>query len=288
MRQGPQDGWVGKVQLAIAIAGAVFLVLPLFVVFPMAFSSSQRLEFPPPGYSLDLFRGLFASTAWMSSIATSFKVATMASLLAMLLGVPASYAIVRRKFLGRGLLYALLLTPLVVPVIIIALSLFLAFGPLRLVGNIYALAVGHALLGVPFVVVMTTAVLRDFDIRLEHAARSLGAGPLQSFLFVTFPSIASGIFVGALTAFAISFDEVVMALIIGGRSSNTLPRQIWSGLVTQVDPVVPAVSALLIGAVLSALALVWTRQAFAGRAGRRRKAKPAPSASGLAATEAPR
>ena len=266
-----QDGWVGSLQAGVAIAGALFLLLPLVIVFPMAFSTAERLSFPPPGYSFDLYARLFGSEAWLSAISMSFQVGLLAAAAATLLGVPASYAIVRFRFAGKRLLYALLLTPLVVPVIIIALSLFLTFAPMRLIGNLYALAAGHALLGVPFVVVMTTSVLRDFDVNLEHAARSLGATWWQTFWHVTLPGIASGVSLGAFIAFAVSFDEVILVLFVGGRTANTLPRQIWGGITTNLDPVIPAVSALLIGAVFFVFAMIWTRQWSAARS-RRRKA----------------
>jgi ABC-type spermidine/putrescine transport system permease subunit II len=264
-----QDGWVGRAQLSVAVIGAAFLLLPLLIIFPMAFSDARYLTFPPPGYSLALYRNLFSSDVWLSAIAMSFQVAVAAALVAVALGVPAAYAIVRFGFLGRQLLYALLLTPLVVPVIIIALSLFLTFAPIGLTGNPWALALGHSLLGIPFVVVMTTSVLRDFDINLERAAQSLGASGLRTFAHVTFPGIRAGVLLGAFSAFAISFDEVVLAIFIGGRTANTLPRQIWGGITTSLDPVIPAVSALLIVAVFVGFTIVWLRQVSQARLKRR-------------------
>lgn len=254
-----QDGWIGNAQLVLAVAGALFLILPLVVIFPMAFSDAERLTFPPPAYSFALYRKLFASEAWLQAIASSFQVAIAAAAIAVLLAVPAAYAIVRYRFFGRRALYALLLTPLVVPVIILALALFLTFAPMQLVGNLWALAAAHALLGIPFVLVMTVSVLRDFNLNLERAALSLGASGLRAFLHVTFPGIRSGILLGAFTAFAVSFDEVVLVIFIGGRTANTLPRQIWGGITTQLDPVIPAVSALLIAAVVAVFAAVGLR-----------------------------
>ena len=265
-----QDGWIGNAQLVLAIAGALFLLLPLVVIFPMAFSDAERLTFPPPSYSFELYRELFSSEAWLSAIATSFQVALAASVIAVLLGVPAAYAIVRFRFFGRRALYALMLTPLVVPVIILALALFLTFAPLKLVGNLWALAAAHALLGIPFVVVMTVSVLRDFNINLERAALSLGASGFRTFLHVTYPGIRSGVLLGAFTAFAVSFDEVVLVIFIGGRTANTLPRQIWGGITTQLDPVIPAVSALLIAAVVTVFAAVGLRHLAATKAATRR------------------
>ena len=262
-----QDGWIGAAYYWLAVAAAAFLILPLVIIFPMAFSTAERLAFPPPGYSLALYERFFSSSAWLSAVFTSLHVATVAAAIAVMLGVPASYAIVRYRFFGRRLLYAVLLTPLVVPVIIVGLSLFLAFAPMRLIGNPWALATGHALLGIPFVVVMTIAVLRDFDINLERAARSLGASGVRAFWHVTLPGIRAGVTVGALSAFAISFDEVVLAIFIGGRDANTLPRQIWGGVTTTLDPVIPAVSALLIAAVVLAFAVVGLRQWLALREG---------------------
>jgi len=264
-----QDGWIGKAQLVLALLGALFLLLPLAVIFPMAFSDAERLTFPPPGYSLELYEKLFTSPDWLSAIGLSLQVAAVAAALAVALGVPAAYAIVRFRFWGRRTLYAILMTPLVVPVVIIALALFLTFAPIGMVGNLWALAASHALLGIPFVVVMTISVLRDFDLNLERAALSLGASGLQTFARVTYPGIRSGVLVGAFTAFAVSFDEVVLVIFIGGREANTLPRQIWGGITTQLDPVIPVVSALLIGIVVAAFTAVGLRhlRAQAGRRG---------------------
>ena len=270
-----QDGWIGNAHLVLAIAGALFLLLPLIVIFPMAFSDAERLTFPPPAYSFALYEKLFASDEWLQAIATSFQVAVAAAAVAVLLGVPAAYAIVRYRFFGRRALYALLLMPLVVPVIILALALFLTFAPLQLVGNLWALAAAHALLGVPFVVVMTVSVLRDFNWNLERAALSLGAGGFRAFLHVTFPGIRSGVLLGAFTAFAVSFDEAVLVLFIGGRTANTLPRQIWGGITTQLDPVIPAVSALLIVAVIAVFAAVGVRTLAAAKS--RPRAAPQPT-----------
>ncbi len=272
-----QDGWVGTAQLVLAIGGALFLLLPLLVIFPMAFSAAEQLTFPPPGYSFALYRKLFASEEWLAAIAMSLQVATIASIIAMLLGVPASYAIVRYRFFGRRALYALLLTPLVVPVIIVALALFLTFAPMKLVGNLWVVAVSHALLCIPFVVVMTISVLRDFNMNLERAALSLGASGFRAFLHVTFPGIRSGVLLGGITAFAVSFDEVVLVIFIGGRQANTLPRQIWGGITTQLDPVIPAVSALLIVAVVAIFAAIGLRHLSVAHAGRRATPKGAPA-----------
>ncbi len=264
-RNSWNDGWVGTVQVWIAVLAAIFLILPLLVVYPMAFSTAQSLEFPPPGYSLDLFKRLIADEQWMSSIRLSLIVGVMAALIASVFAVPVSYAIVRIDFSGKRALYAMLLAPLVVSNIIIALSLFLAFAGAGLVGNVIALAFAHALVAMPYVVVLTTAVLRDFDVRLEHAARSLGGSPIKTFFFVTLPGIRSGVLLGAFIAFAISFDEIILTLFLGGRTANTLPRQIWSGLTTSLDPIIAAVSAMLVTIVFLIFALVWVRQFLADR-----------------------
>ncbi|MBS1870040.1 MAG: ABC transporter permease [Actinobacteria bacterium] len=246
------DGWVGTAALVLALAGTLFLVVPLLVIFPMAFSTSRSLAFPPPGYSLDLFGELLGSPAWRAAILTSAQVGVVAAAIATCVGVPAAYAIARHDFPGKRALYALLLTPLVFPVIIVALSLFLTFAPLHLTGNRWAVAVGHSLLGIPFVIVVVTTVLRESDVRLEHAARSLGASPWRAFAHVTLPQIRSGILTGAFFAFAVSWDEVVMVVFVGGQSAMTLPLKIWGGITTSLDPVIPAVAALLLTPVLLA------------------------------------
>jgi len=257
-----EDGWVGMCHLSVAVAVCTFLVCPLLVIFPMSLSAADNLIFPPTSYSFRNYQAVVQSSVWISAIIRSFQVATMAALVAMVLGVSASYALSRFRFPMKRLFYFLLLSPMVLPVIIIALGLFLTYAPFHLVGNPWFVALTHGLLGIPFVVIMTSAALRDFDVGYEQAAKSLGATSLQTFWKVVLPSIRTAIMAGALLAFAISFDELVIVLFLGGQGTITVPRQMWSGIHTALDPLVPVVSSFLnlLVCVIGALVLVLQRR----------------------------
>ncbi len=224
----------------------LFLILPTFVIIPISFSSAKFLQFPPQGFSLQWYADYFGSRTWVSATILSFQVAIMTMLCATFLGTLASLALVRGNFKGKKLIYAMLLSPLVVPVIIVGVSLYYFFSWLHLIGNMWGLVMAHTCLALPFVVVNVTATLQGFDITLERAALSLGASRLTTFMKVTFPLIRPGVITGALFAFITSFDEVVIAIFITGSRAVTLPRQMWDGIRVSINPTISAVASLLI------------------------------------------
>lgn len=224
----------------------LFLILPTFVIIPISFSSAKFLQFPPQGFSLQWYADYFGSRTWVSATILSFQVAILTMLCATFLGTLASLALVRGNFKGKKLIYAMLLSPLVIPVIIVGVSLYYFFSWLHLIGNMWGLVMAHTCLALPFVVVNVTATLQGFDITLERAALSLGASRLTTFMKVTFPLIRPGVITGALFAFITSFDEVVIAIFITGSRAVTLPRQMWDGIRISINPTISAVASLLI------------------------------------------
>ena len=224
----------------------LFLILPTFVIIPISFSSAKFLQFPPQGFSLQWYAEYFGSRTWVSATILSFQVAIMTMLCATFLGTLASLALVRGNFKGKKLIYAMLLSPLVIPVIIVGVSLYYFFSWLHLIGTMWGLVMAHTCLALPFVVVNVTATLQGFDITLERAALSLGASRLTTFMKVTFPLIRPGVITGALFAFITSFDEVVIAIFITGSRAVTLPRQMWDGIRISINPTISAVASLLI------------------------------------------
>ena len=224
----------------------LFLVLPTFVIIPISFSSAKFLQFPPQGFSLQWYADYFGSRTWVSATILSFQVAILTMLCATFLGTLASLALVRGNFKGKKLIYAMLLSPLVIPVIIVGVSLYYFFSWLHLIGTMWGLVMAHTCLALPFVVVNVTATLQGFDITLERAALSLGASRLATFMKVTFPLIRPGVITGALFAFITSFDEVVIAIFITGSRAVTLPRQMWDGIRISINPTISAVASLLI------------------------------------------
>lgn len=223
----------------------LFLVLPIFIIIPMSFSSSKFLQFPPAGFSLQWYERYFTSRNWISATVRSFQVGILTMIFATILGTSASFAIIRGDFKGKQVLYGIILSPIIVPVVITSVAVYYVFAGLHLVGSIWALVMTHTVLALPFVVVNVTATLQGFDITLERAALSLGANRLQTFLRVTFPEIWPGVVSGALFAFITSFDEVVAAIFLCG-SKPTLPKQMWDGIRIAINPTITAVASLLI------------------------------------------
>lgn len=231
----------------------VYLVLPVFIIIPISFSASRYLEFPPRGFSLQWYEEFFRGRNWMAATLRSFQVGILTTLLATVLGTLASLALVRGEFPGKRLIYGLIISPIIVPVIITGVAVYYMFAGFRMIGTIWALVLSHTVLALPFVVVNVTATLQGFDVTLERAAMSLGANRLATFFRVVLPITWPGIFSGALFAFITSFDEVVVAIFLTG-AKPTLPKQMWDGIRVTINPTISAVASLLI--VLSVVLLL--------------------------------
>jgi putative spermidine/putrescine transport system permease protein len=225
---------------------AFYLVLPSLIVIPISFSDSLLVKFPPEGFSLRWYETFFTTPAWTRSIWLSFKVGLGTMIVATVLGVAASIGLVRGQFPGKNALNAFLLSPMIVPFVVSALAMYYFYSSLKFVGNPWALLISHICLATPLVIVIVSATLQDFDRSLERAAQILGATPAQTFMRITFPIIRPGIITGALFAFIVSFDEVVIAAFIGGYRSATLPKRMFDNVRDEMDPTVAAISTLLV------------------------------------------
>jgi putative spermidine/putrescine transport system permease protein len=250
--------------LLIAIGGltVVFLTLPTLIVVPMGFSSSQILAFPPPGWSLEWYQKAFTSREWTSGFVNSIQVAVVTGFLATALGTLAALGMVRGRFPGRGALNALILSPLIVPVIIIAIGMFSLYVRWKITGSLLGLVVAHTALAIPFVIVTVSTSLRTVDRNLELAAQNLGAGPVRTLWRITLPLIMPGVFAGGLFAFLTSWDEVVTAIFLTTTRFRTLPVVMWEQVREVVDPSVAAVATvvLVVTTTILALAFVVRRQ----------------------------
>lgn len=224
----------------------LFLVLPILVIIPISFSADQYLTFPPSGFSLQWYRRFFLPPEWRESIWLSVRVAVMSTAMTLALGIPGAMALVRGRFPGKNLVYAVLLSPMIVPTIITGVAVYLFFSKLGLVGSPVAMALGHTVLALPLMIIIVSASLQGFDERLEQAAYNLGAGRWQTFRYVTLPLIAPGVISGTLFSFLSSFDELIVPLFLAGTSSFTLPVRIWNSVFMQVEPTIAAVSSFLI------------------------------------------
>ncbi len=245
----------------VAALVLAFLILPVLVVVPISFSSSQYLDFPPRGFSLQWYERFLGSTEWTDALWASVQAGIVATLLACVLGTAAALGLARSRFPGKTLVVGFLVSPMIVPVIVLAIALYGVYAKLHLVGSLAGLVLAHAALGLPYVIVTVSATLQRVDERLEHAALSLGATPWQAFRHVTFPLIRPGVIAGALLAFIASWDDVVIALFISGTRSGTLPKRMWEGLRSEIDPTIAAASTLLVAVSLALmLVLEWQRR----------------------------
>jgi putative spermidine/putrescine transport system permease protein len=237
----------------VATAGGIglfFLCSPLLIIIVLAFSDAPFLTFPPPGFSLRWFENFLARPDWTSAAWTSITVGLSTMIVATLAGGMAAVAIVRGSFPGRGLLLGFMVSPVVIPTMVLAIALYYVFAPLGLVGTRSGLVLAHSVLAIPFVVLVVSGALRSTDITLERAARTLGAPPLSAFVRVTLPAIRPAVLTAAFFAFLASFDELVIALFIAGTGSRTLPKRMWEGIREEIDPTIAAVAAMLIGLTL--------------------------------------
>jgi putative spermidine/putrescine transport system permease protein len=236
-------GWPLRI-LAGAVLG--YLIFPILIVVPLSFSSGTYLRFPPPGFGLRWYRNFFERADWIDAAWLSIEIGVAVTLLATMLGTPAALALVRSRFRGRDLVNAFIISPLIVPAIIVAIGIYFFYARLGMIGNPLSLVVAHTCLAVPFVVINVSATLYGFDERLEYAAMSLGATRWRTFWQVTFPIIRPGVLAGALFAFITSFDELVIALFVSGTTAVTLPRKMWESIQFEIDPTIAAVSTMLV------------------------------------------
>jgi len=224
----------------------VFLVAPIVIIVPLSFSSGSFFHYPLPGFSMRWYHDFFTSSFWLPSVWNSLIVGSAATALATVLGTLAALGIWRSRFPGQALVLALLISPMVVPSIIVAVGVYFAFAPLGLTDGYSGLILAHTTLAVPFVVVTVLATLSGFDRTLLRAAASLGAPPVTTFRRVTLPLILPGVLSGAVFAFAASFDEVVVALLLAGPGQRTLPRQMFAGINDNISLTITAAATMLI------------------------------------------
>lgn len=237
--------WLSRLGTAIAWSGYVLLVLPTLVIVPMSFNGTDELVFPPSAWSLRQYEAFFLKGDWLASTFLSFKIALATTLISVVVGVMAAYGLARSRFRGRGAIVLFLLSPMLIPVVVVALGLYLYFSTLGFSGSAPPIVVGHSLVAIPFVIITASSALRHIEPNIEIAAMIMGASPLQVFLKVTLPLLRSGIIASALFAFLISFDEVIIAYFIGRSGFSTLPVKMFSTIQWDISPVIAAVATLL-------------------------------------------
>lgn len=254
-RQGPPPSSHRPVLWFVGLAVIFFLAAPSFVLVPISFSGSSFFEWPPRGFSLQWYQAYMESPLWQSATWRSIVVGLATAVLSVALGTPAAFVLARRPLPAKTAVMAFLLLPMVMPHIIVALALYYAFSRIGLVGTSFGLVLGHTVFSLPYVVITVMAVLRNYDVRLDQAAWTLGASKFTAFRRVTYPIIRAGMMTAFLFAFVKSFDELTVALFISSGVSTTLPRQMWADALLNVSPTLAAVSTVMLAFVVGVILL---------------------------------
>lgn len=248
-----------------------FLIAPILAIVPLSFNAGAFFSYPMAGLSLRWYAQALQSPDWQRALANSVGIGAASTLVATVLGTLAALGLSRANFPFRSIIMPLLISPMIIPIIVVAAGFYLIFAPLGLVNSYTGVVLAHAALGTPFVVITVTASLLSFDQSLIRAAHGLGADAWTTFRRITLPLIVPAVATGAVFAFATSFDEVIVILFIGGPDQRTVPRQMWSGMRDQIDPSILAVATLLI---VFAIALFCSINWLKGRSARAGAALP--------------
>jgi putative spermidine/putrescine transport system permease protein len=238
----------------IAMCGFAYLTIPVVIVAIMSFSSSRFLAFPPPGWSVEWYAKFFHDPVWIGATLNSFKLGLSVAVVAGIIGTLGAYGLVRGRIPCRRPIIAFLLSPMIVPVIVSAISIYGFYVTLGISGGFLGILAAHVVLAAPLVAISVVASLQRLDPVIERAAASLGASPSRVFLTVVLPNIVPGVLSGALFAFITSFDELVIVMFVGG-TTMTLPRKIWEDLVVLAEPTQAAASVVLVLVSVITLAL---------------------------------
>lgn len=246
-----------------------FLLVPIAAIVPLSFSSGSFLSYPLPGWSLRWYVEVLGGGKWLQALGNSLLVGVLATALALVLGTLAALGLARQRGPLVGALKLLMLSPMIVPTILVAVGAYFFLAPLALTASFTGLVLVHTVIAVPFVVVPVLTALELLDPNLARAAAACGASPATTFGRITLPAIAPALGSGGLFAFAASFDDVVVALLIAGPGQRTLPREMFSGLRDSITPALTAVATLMI---VFSTALFLGMQALQRRARRRQAA----------------
>lgn len=242
--------------IGIGVLSVVFLLLPLVVVVGVSFTDAEYLRFPPSGFSLRWYAEMLSDASYLRATVVSCLLALCATIGALVLGVPAAVALSRGNFSGQRALMALFLSPLILPSVVIGAAMLQYASTLGFARSFAALAIGHTVIVLPYVIRTTLASLTRFDLALEEAARDLGADGIRAFFLVTLPVIKPGVVAGAMFAMIISWINVEVSVFQVTSALMTIPVKMFDQIQYSVGPVIAAVSAATIYlAVLIVLAL---------------------------------
>ncbi|MBN3524994.1 ABC transporter permease [Paenibacillus apiarius] len=223
----------------------IFLLGPLFIIMATSFGDSSVLKFPPEGFSFRWYKNIFDVEMFMTTFKVTIVVALAGNLIALLIGVPAAYALSRFTFKGKGLLNTIFISPILIPGVVLGFTM-LKYLVVTFNLPIYtSLLIGHVVLMLPFIIRVIASSLSNFDYAVEEAAMSLGASRLKTFFTVVLPNIRSGLIAGVLLAFLESFNNVDISVFMTGPGVSTLPIQMLTYVENYFDPTIAAISVLL-------------------------------------------
>ena len=252
-----------------------FLIMPILVIIPLGFNPVPFFTYPMEGFSWRWYGEIFGdspiSILWQRSMVNSVVVAICATLLATVLGTLAALGLTRAEFPGKPAVMAILISPIMVPIVVIAVGMFYFYAQVGLVSTLTGIILAHTTLGVPFVVITVAATLQGFDHNLVRAGAILGANPVRVFRKVTLPIITPGVVSGSLFAFAASWDEIVVVLFLASTEQHTVPRRMWSGIRELLSPTIIAAATML---VIISILLMFTMEGLRRRSERMRGITP--------------
>lgn len=260
-------GWFAR---STSILLALYLIFPTVVVVVTSFSAGSTIRFPPPGYSVRWYQEVLNDGRWMDAFSNSLQVGLLAAIIAAFLGVSLALLAVRGNLLPPNAVNVLAVTPMVVPTVVLGIGFYAVAVWLGITGTVVGLAVAHAAIGTPFVFVSVVAVLSGVDASVEEAARASGANEWVTLTRITLPLIAPSVFIGAVLAFVVSWDEVIIAGFMNAPWFRTLPVVILGEVQSGAEPSTSAVATL---ATLATILIMATAFLLVGLKDRRRRRK---------------
>lgn len=252
MGEEDDSGWLLTAYVAVI---TVLVLLPIAIVLLISFTASDYIIFPPPALSLQWYRTVLSDPQWTDSLWLSLRIATLATVFSLVLGVPAALALRSGTGFVAAVMQTLFLSPLMVPTIVIGFALLRVFSTLGIGASALTVAVGQTVLAMAYVMRLVIASLAGVDPKLESAAAILGSSPWRTFWTVTFPLIRHGIIIGALFSFIVSLDDVNIALFLSDVRTSPLSVTLFSYIEQNADPQGAAVSSLLVMIAVILLAL---------------------------------
>ena len=239
--------------LAICALIFFFLIFPIIIIIPLSFNAQnfftftpEMLALDPAGFSTKHYADFFSNDDWQNALRNSFQIAPVATLISVSFGTLAAIGLSQSHVPFKGAIMAILISPMIVPLIISAAGMYFFYSRLGLQGTYIGVVLAHAVLGIPFVIITVTATLIGFDKSLTQAAANMGAGPVRTFFKIQMPLILPGVISGGVFAFITSFDEVVVVLFVGSAGQKTLPWQMFIGMREQISPTILAVATLMV------------------------------------------